>query len=707
MFSQFQDYDDEGYLLMTVQQFVRGLPLYDEVYTQYGPAYYLWQQVLHTLLQIPVTHDATRLVTVVVWLVCAALVGTMVWLLTKRLLFTAIGAVAAFLHLTQLTYEPGHPQELVLLGVLGAIVLTTWRLVVSGRLGVVASVVVGVLLSMTALTKMNVGAFLAGALALGLVTSLRPSRWRTALTRILVAAAMVGVLALMRDDLGRSDIAACVVVVCCGLLAAVIARTHDTADEGIVTARDFIAGMFGFAIGSVAIVAAIVYRGTSPRALFDGLFVAPLLLPKVFWRPLPVPLLVAAIAPASLWAAWYSQRARVARQRWMLVIALVCGLAMFVLSITKRHPMLFAVGPLLAWVVLASGPARTEQRAARGILAFAAILIALQAYPMPEGTQIVLGTLLFVPLALATIPSAEPTLAMQQRVPATQSSFGRRAIFAALVIAAAVNIGGQAQRFYARAVPLGMPGAQAVRTTARVAATYQWLRANLRENCDAFLTAPGLNSMHFWTNIAPISPLNTTLWPLLFDADQQRRILAAAAPIERLCVVWAPKRMAVLTSAPDLASRPLIAWLQQEFETRGRVGEWELRTRRENTPTLVYGARWVNGGISVELPSIGYETVARMAVVDVNKERTLGDSARGAEVVVLDEDGARLNVDAGIDISRRRNLMVRLADVETSSLTDQSVAVRFWARDGRSLAIVPIVIETPGEGLSVTNRPQP
>ena len=116
--SQFQDYDDEGYLLLTVQQFVRGLPLYDEVYTQYGPAYYLWQQVLHTLLGIPVTHDATRVVTVVVWLVCAALVGATVWLLTRRPLFTVIGTVAAFLHLTQLTYEPGHPQELCLLGVL-------------------------------------------------------------------------------------------------------------------------------------------------------------------------------------------------------------------------------------------------------------------------------------------------------------------------------------------------------------------------------------------------------------------------------------------------------------------------------------------------------------------------------------------------------------------------------------------------------------
>ena len=175
VFSQFQDYDDEGYLLLTVQQFLRGLPLYDEVYTQYGPAYYLWQQVLHTVMGIPVTHDATRVVTVVVWLVSSALVGTMVWLLTNRALLTAIGIAVSFLHLTQLTFEPGHPQELCLLGVLGAVALAMWRLAVHGHLGAPASFGVWALVSLTAFTKVNVGAFLAGALTLGLMTSLRRS----------------------------------------------------------------------------------------------------------------------------------------------------------------------------------------------------------------------------------------------------------------------------------------------------------------------------------------------------------------------------------------------------------------------------------------------------------------------------------------------------------------------------------------------------
>ena len=238
---------------------------------------------------------------------------------------------------------------------------------------------------------------------------------------------------------------------------------------------------------------------------------------------------------------------------------------------------------------------------------------------MPDGTQIVVGTVLLVPVALVTIAGAARSLGAN-RSSTAQPSVGRRAILATLAVAVAANIGMKAQRLYARGVPLAMPGARTVRTTERDAATYWWLSANLRENCDAFITAPGLNSLHFWTAIAPVSTLNTTLWPLLFDADQQRRILAAAAPVERLCVAWAPHRMEALTSAPDAASRPLVVWLRQEFEPRARFGDWEFRMRRGRAAALCTKADGsTSGGIALDLPSIGHDAVARVAVVELGR----------------------------------------------------------------------------------------
>jgi len=248
----------------------------------------------------------------------------------------------------------------------------------------------------------------------------------------------------------------------------------------------------------------------------------------------------------------------------------------------------------------------------------------------------------------------------------------------------------QVQRFYARAVALDLPGARGVRTTERDVATYRWLSANMRENCEAFITAPGLNSLHFWTGIAPISTLNTTVWPVLFDHDQQRRILAEAERVERLCVAWSPARVDPIP--PPIAARPLMAWLLREFEPRGRFGEWEFRMRRDSPANLVYEGRWVQGGdLALALPSIDRDAVARIAVVDVGEDRTLSDSARSEEMVVLDEQGARLRVDLGIDVSKPRRITLRPAVPAASSSRGHSIVVRLWARDGRSLAIVPVV----------------
>jgi hypothetical protein len=346
------------------------------------------------------------------------------------------------------------------------------------------------------------------------------------------------------------------------------------------------------------------------------------------------------------------------------------------------------------------------ERAARRILVLAAILFALQVYPMPDGTQIVIGTVLFVPVALITVADIQRQLDRREdRRSASSPSFGRRAALAMLVVVIAATIGIRVQRLYADGIPLGMPGATAVRVTERDAAMYGWLTANLREHCDAFLTAPGLNSLHFWTGIPPVSSLNATLWPILFDDGQQERIVAAAAPVGRFCVVWDQRRMQVLMSMRGTASGPLVGWLAREFEPQAIFGGWEFRVRRGSHPALLYQARWRDeGGIVVELPPLGEDPVTRLTVVDVDAQRTLGDSARGDGFVAIDENGADAQISGGIDISRRRRLVLRDIVAPPAS-GDPPIVVRLWASDGRLLAVVPVVTDVPaaaGQGAPVT-----
>ena len=86
-------------------------------------------------------------------------------------------------------------------------------------------------------------------------------------------------------------------------------------------------------------------------------------------------------------------------------------------------------------------------------------------------------------------------------------------------------------------------------------------------------------------------------------------------------MAWSPRRMAALTSAPDLASRPLVVWLGREFESRGRFAGWESRMRPGRAASFVYQGRQVNGSdITLELPPIGDDAVARIALVDLDED---------------------------------------------------------------------------------------
>ena len=57
MFSAFMFYDDEGYVLISLQNFAEHGGLYHEVFTQYGPFPFVAYGVLHAL-GLPFTHTA-------------------------------------------------------------------------------------------------------------------------------------------------------------------------------------------------------------------------------------------------------------------------------------------------------------------------------------------------------------------------------------------------------------------------------------------------------------------------------------------------------------------------------------------------------------------------------------------------------------------------------------------------------------------------
>ena len=123
MFTGLSQWDDDGYVEIGLRRVIQGRVLYDHVYTQYGPFYYLTYGVLHHLFRLPVTHDAERSIAVALWLITSLLWARVAYLLTNSRLCSVAAFVIVIRILSFFPSSAGHPEELcsVLLALLAVI----------------------------------------------------------------------------------------------------------------------------------------------------------------------------------------------------------------------------------------------------------------------------------------------------------------------------------------------------------------------------------------------------------------------------------------------------------------------------------------------------------------------------------------------------------------------------------------------------------
>ena len=92
----FRFWDDMGYVMLTQKTLATGHPLYDQTYTQYGPAYYAWKQVLHGVTRLPLSHDSKALFAAASWVVASLLCAGYVARMTRSLFLTALAGFGVF-----------------------------------------------------------------------------------------------------------------------------------------------------------------------------------------------------------------------------------------------------------------------------------------------------------------------------------------------------------------------------------------------------------------------------------------------------------------------------------------------------------------------------------------------------------------------------------------------------------------------------------
>ena len=598
LYSQWASYDDEGYLLESVRQFVDGHTLYTDVFSQYGPLYYEVFGGFFAVTGIEPTNDIGRAIVLVVWVASATALGLLAQRATSKAWIGLIVQVAA-LAMTFLANEPMHPVGLATVLTIGLLAALPW-----GRRPDIrtCALLLGALCGALALVKLNQGLLAGVALVAGALLVLPTGRSRQPIALGTGVALAVLAPVLFASNLGEGWTTRLMIFESALLLAIVVRAWSSDGETPAAPVWRWLGLILAGAVAlSLASMLLIVALGTSPSELVDGAFVAPTRHPRTTVLPLELGWLAVIAALAALVAAVVVRLRRPPDE--LRVAGRVAGAAAIVfatLTLSRSTPdgvtWQYAVFAATAWLA-ARGPAETDEQAGARLARMSAILVTatglLQVYPV-AGTQRIAAAVSFL-LVAALLARDALTIERAGEWDAPRPAVVAGAAAFALGCWAAFGISHPVQRVtngYFDNDPIAVHGAERLRVPAANARAYRAIVAATR-GCDPLITYPGMNSFNIWAQKQPPTGMNTTSWMTLLDAGQQQRVVDAIKSSPRLCVLGNDKIEDLWLSytklpAAEIATRPLVRYLAKtDFVDTPVSGEatalgYRLQTRRDN-----------------------------------------------------------------------------------------------------------------------------
>ncbi len=544
--TSFMLYDDEGYVLLSYREFIKGKRLYDDIFTQYGPFPYIYHWIVSIPLPAPLSHLQGRGLTALHWVGSALLAGGIVFRLTRAYASSLLAGLVTFSLLWQMNSEPSHPGSLICL-ILAATAYVTVTAFQAQKWWLLA-VATGVSAALLLLTKINVGAlFLAGAAAGALLVTDWPLRWRRPASML----AGLGLLAvpwvLMGTRLSESWVLILAVqfsISVAGLLW--ITPTHQKEWVRRVPPRCWWAGLVGLVGGFVVISGAVLLRGTSPEALLRAVLIEPFRHPAHFMIPLRWdtalwPVTLVCLSVVALAGQELRRHGELTRMTRNAVFTLrLAALAVFILN-TRTLLTTPGVGafthyalPLLPVFLI---PLRTD--GIRQPLIWAALLALpqiLHIYPV-AGSQMGWGTFLFVPLLVIGLHDLWANNALP--LPGLRRWTPRLLLLVGLTQVALLFQTGWER--YITSKPLGLTGAEGIRTENHARLILRLMTLNASVHADVLFSRPGMFSYNIWSGVPTPTTKNATHWFWLLDDSEQAKIVAR---------LQSTPRSAVITSRP-------------------------------------------------------------------------------------------------------------------------------------------------------------
>ncbi|MSU24618.1 MAG: hypothetical protein EXS32_12455 [Opitutus sp.] len=578
LFSTFMIYDDEGYVLLSLKTFTEGGGLYERVYSQYGPFFFLFNQGLH-LAGLQFTNTDGRLLTLVYWLGAAGLCASLVWRVTRSHVTTVFTLGGTYLHLWPMTSEPSHPGGfIVFFTALAAWLGVRWS--AAPRKFALAMGAIGAALM---LTKINVGVLFFAATGAWWVLHLDDARWSRR-WRVAVAAGALVLLpvALMHKIIDQKWVLMFALAAAMGGGATVLAAARGA--PSVASWRHL--GVLATTALTVTLLTgvAIMAQGTSFSAMIEGVLLGPLRHPLAYtgpfhWRDGSV-----LVALGSLTLVTWVGFERSGRSLGAVAAGRLLAAGFYLVSWLISWPVaadnfMVSYGLVAVWLFVQP---LGEDRATQPARTWLALLVgtqALHAFPV-AGSQISWGTFLWVPLLAIGI---HDLVRVQASSPAPAVRRLRALASVALVLATTARCGEFAWLGITRvrgSDPLHLPGADALRLPEHFSTALRLLSRNASAHADLLFSLPGLLSFHLWTGVPPPTTTNTTHWFNLLSAAQQEAIRERLAAAPRSCLIVQRDLYDFLLRVHVPTSSPLNIWLQANYESAFALEGYEFWVRK-------------------------------------------------------------------------------------------------------------------------------
>ena len=597
MYTGFQTYDDEGAMLITLEQMNRGHPLYDQVVTMYGPIGFLPKLALIKLFGLTIDHDTGRAISLGIWLLTSVISGAVVWRITGLAPWFAVGMSAVCFILIATANEPGHPQDLCSLWIAGCLFASTF---VTQRRFISLSLM-AILAACLALTKINLGIFCVVATAVAIVVHLPHGIYK----RVLFTVLSIGLLAipvmLMHGGFNHPPVVyLCIEIVLSMVACLCFASIFPASSQFCV--RDLCIWIGSFVTSVVLGCLITISTNVSIKGLLEGVILLPLRLSHAFSLMLPVQSSavirgVIGVLFAICIGSWFRlSTENVRRTRIISVIRVVAAICALAMLCPQDLLDLFLWTPPLAWLVMmptSSNDGKDRFQFARVFLAFLSVTELMWAYPV-AGSQVAFALFPMIILAVITLADGVYGLAALANSASKTATveWSVSGVVVVCVLCFDAIVSGELVELYKEYVPLRLPGSSYIHVSQQQASDYEDIVATLRLNADALITLPGLNSFYFWTHLAPPTSANVTGWTYILTDQQEREIVDALKLHPNACMLFDAKELSFwlkdLTGPPK---GPLMDYLHEQFSPVVDIGRCEILVRKDRqTVTVVRGA---------------------------------------------------------------------------------------------------------------------